>query len=284
VIILIFFVVHWQASVFLQSFFHHRYGAHKQFTMSKGWERFFHLLAWTVQGSSYLSPRAYAILHRMHHAYSDTPKDPHSPVSYPNFFKMMWRTKAIYQQYRYRRVDPEPRFDGGYPVWPLLDDTLNSYPVSIAWGTLYTFFYMAFATHWWMFLLLPVHWYMGVFHGAIVNWCGHKYGYKNFSNGDASRNTLVFDVLTMGELFQNNHHKFGQSPNFGARWYEIDPAYQLMRLLAALKIIDMSGAQTMKLKGRGKALPPAAPAAEEGAQPSAPVATPVPVQVVEPAE
>jgi len=58
---------------------------------------------------------------------------------------------------------------------------------------------------------------MGPVHGAIVNWCGHKYGYKNFDNGDASRNSLPFDFLTGGELFQNNHHKFAMSPNFAVR-------------------------------------------------------------------
>ena len=28
------------------------------------------------------------------------------------------------------------------------------------------------------------------------------------------------------------------SPNFAVRWYEIDPAYQVMRVLAWLRIID----------------------------------------------
>ncbi len=85
-IILVFFVLHWQISVFFQTFFLHRYGAHRQFTMSKGWERTFHFLTWLTQGPSYLTPRAYAILHRMHHAYSDTEKDPHSPIVIPNPF------------------------------------------------------------------------------------------------------------------------------------------------------------------------------------------------------
>jgi stearoyl-CoA desaturase (delta-9 desaturase) len=216
--------------------------------MSKRTERVFHFLTWIVQGSSYLSPRAYAILHRMHHAYSDTEKDPHSPIVYPNFFEMMWRTKSMYQQFKNRMVEPEARFDGGYPEWPLIDKWGTTWPVSIAFGTLYTFYYMAFATHWWQFLLLPIHWLLGPIHGAIVNWAGHKVGYQNFDNGDGSRNTLVFDVLTMGELFQNNHHKFGQSPNFAARWFEIDPAWQAIRVLGWLKIIDTSRSQTIRYK------------------------------------
>jgi stearoyl-CoA desaturase (delta-9 desaturase) len=101
-----------------------------------------------------------------------------------------------------------------------------------------------------MFALLPVHYIMGPVHGAIVNWCGHKYGYKNFDNGDHSKNTLVFDFLTAGELFQNNHHKFGMSPNFAARWFELDPTYQVMRVLDLVGIIDMSGAQVMRVPAK----------------------------------
>jgi len=48
--------------------------------MNKGWERFFFFFAWLTQGSSYLSPRAYGIMHRIHHAYTDTELDPHSPA------------------------------------------------------------------------------------------------------------------------------------------------------------------------------------------------------------
>ena len=90
--------------------------------------------------------------------------------------------------------------------------------LAVAWGTLYALFYLAFAPHWWLLLLLPFHWLMGPVHGAIVNWAGHKIGYRNYDSDDNSKNTLVFDVLTMGELFQNNHHKWGQSPELrGAR-------------------------------------------------------------------
>jgi stearoyl-CoA desaturase (delta-9 desaturase) len=240
---LLFFFLHWQLSVFFQSFFLHRYAAHRQFSMSKGWERVFHLLAWVVGGASYLSPRAYAIMHRMHHAYSDTPLDPHSPVQ-ESFVKMMWRTKSQYEGIKYGRIAVDPRFEGRYPEWKLLDHTLTSWPVSVAWGAVYALIYVAIAPHWWIVVLLvPIHCFLGPIHGGIVNWFGHKHGYRNYDSDDNSRNALPFDVLTMGELFQNNHHRWGQSPNFGVRWFEIDPAYQVMKVLAFLGIIDMSKSQ-----------------------------------------
>jgi len=43
----------------------------------------------------------------------------------------------------------------------------------------------------------------------------------------------------MGELFQNNHHKWGASPDFAARWFEIDPGWQVLRLLAAARIVTL---------------------------------------------
>lgn len=267
VAIAIFFLVHWHASVFFQSFFLHRYGAHRQFTVSKRMERVFHLLTYISQGASFLSPRGYAILHRMHHAYSDTPKDPHSPTNYTNVFTMMWATKQRYDAYTYRKEMPEPRFDGGTPEWPLIDKLGASWAMRLLWGAGYVGFYLAFATSPWMFALLPVHFLMGPVHGAIVNWCGHKYGYRNFNSDDVSRNTLWFDFLTAGELFQNNHHKFGMSPNFAVRAFELDPTYQVMRLLNALKLIDMSGAQVARWEPEKEKARKAGTSADDSAPP-----------------
>ena len=262
-IILIFFVAHWQLSVFFQTFFLHRYGAHRMFTMSKGWERFFYFCTFVAQGSSFLSPRAYAILHRMHHAFSDTPQDPHSPTNYKDVATMMLATKKKYDAFAYHREEPEARFDGGTPEWPLIDKLSQSWVTRLAWVGVYSAVYFKFAMGTpWLFVLLPAHFVMGPIHGAIVNWCGHMYGYKNFDNGDQSRNTLVFDVLTAGELFQNNHHKFGMAPNFAARWFEIDPAYQVIRVLAAVGILDMGHPQKMRWTARPAGAEEGASAAE----------------------
>ncbi len=239
--ILLFFFSHWFASLFCQTFFLHRYAAHRMFTMSKLWERFFYLATFITQGSSFLNPRAYAIMHRMHHAYSDTEKDPHSPHYFSSMFRMMWHTKEIYVNYLLGRVEPELGFDKNIPVWPLFDRFSSSWTFRLLFVAGYTMYYVVFATEPWMFALLPFHFIMGPIHGGIVNWFGHKYGYVNFHDtGDRSRNTLPFDLLTLGELFQNNHHKYPSHANFAQRLFEIDPTYPLIKLLSWLRIISLS--------------------------------------------
>ena len=247
-IILAFFVGHWYLSLFVQTFYLHRYAAHKMFTMSPFWEKFFFFVTYLGQGSSFLSPRAYAILHRMHHAFSDTAKDPHSPHFSNNAFTMMWKTKVIYNDIRFDKVTPERRFEGDYPVWPKMEDFFDSRYSRLGWGVLYVLFYIQFATAWWMFLLLPIHFLMGPIHGAIVNWGGHKYGYQNFDNHDKSRNTLFFDFLTGGELFQNNHHKLPNRVNFGVKWWELDPVYPVIWTLDKLRVVRLKKEKPKKVK------------------------------------
>src|SRR5262249_60390708 len=93
----------------------------------------------------------------------------------------------------------------------------SSWRSRIIWAVVYGIPYLLFATAWWHYVLLPVQWVMGPLHGAIVNWCGHKYGYRNVRTGDRSRNTLPLDFVTMGELFQNNHHSASGRLNFAQR-------------------------------------------------------------------
>jgi stearoyl-CoA desaturase (delta-9 desaturase) len=262
--VVVLFLLHWQLSVFCQSFFLHRYGAHKQFTMSRGWEIFFNYLTAITQNSSYLNPRGYAILHRMHHAYSDTERDPHSPVKYrgpiPGLFAMMYRTKRIYHELAYFEKQPEARFDGDFPKSRFLEWMGKSWPMRFVWGAAFAVFYYFFATETWQWFLLPGHWIMGAVHGAIVNWAGHKYGYRNFATRDQSRNVLAWDLVTLGELFQNNHHRHAQSPNFAQRRFEWDPAYGFVRLLGAIGILDTHARPAAEKPAAPEPAPAAPPA------------------------
>lgn len=244
VLILVFTL--WYGGLFFQSFFLHRYAAHQVFTMSKTMERITFILTWIFQGPSYLSAYGYGIMHRMHHAYTDTKEDPHSPAFDANMFAMMWKTKNIYQDINNERVEIDRRFTKNVPQWSKFDAFAGSRFSRLLWVTLYVLFFVFFATSWWQWLLLPVTFLMAPIHGVIINWFGHIYGYVNFKMENTSKNLFPFDFLMMGEGYHNNHHKHASSPNFGVRWHEVDITYVIMLGLNFLGIIHLKGTSQNK--------------------------------------
>lgn len=238
--ILFLFLILWYGGLFFQTFFLHRYAAHQSFTMSKTTERMAFVLTWLFQGSNYLSAYGYGVMHRMHHAYADTEKDPHSPKFDENVFVMMWRTKSIYQNINEKRIDVDKKFTKNVPQWSRFDKMASSKISRTIWTILYFLFFLKFATTWWLWLFLPVIVLMAPIHGVIINWYAHIYGYVNFKLKDTSKNLLPFDFLMMGEAYHNNHHKNGSRANFGGvRWHEIDPTYFIMKALNKLQIIKL---------------------------------------------
>jgi stearoyl-CoA desaturase (delta-9 desaturase) len=57
--------------------FYHRYWSHRQFTTHPFIERFFTAMGYLAMIGG---PAPYALIHRWHHAHSDTDKDPHNPA------------------------------------------------------------------------------------------------------------------------------------------------------------------------------------------------------------
>ncbi|MCG8183716.1 acyl-CoA desaturase [Tenacibaculum piscium] len=238
--IVLFIIFLWYSGLFFQTFFLHRYAAHQSFTMSKIGEKVCFILTWFFQGSNYLSAYGYGVMHRMHHAYADTEKDPHSPKYDENLFKMMWRTKNIYQDINNQRIEIAPKFTKNVPQWKTFDTFASSKFSRLTWALLYITFFAFFATSWWQWLLLPVAFFMAPIHGVIINWFAHIYGYVNFKVSDTSKNLLPFDFLMMGEGYHNNHHAHGGRANFGGvRWHEVDVTYMIMIVLDKLKLIQL---------------------------------------------
>lgn len=238
--ILIFFIVLWYLSLFSQTFFLHRYAAHGSVRMSPFWEKFFYIFTFITQGSSYLSPRAYGVMHRMHHAYTDTELDPHSPTYSKNVVDMMLKTHRVYSDIFTGKTVVDERFTKNVPDWRSFDKFAHSTFARLIWVGLYIAFFVVFADSWWYWLLMPFVVSMGVVHGAIINWYAHKFGYINYKVKNTSMNLLSVDILMMGESYHNNHHKFPGSPNFGKRWHEVDPTYPVILLLSKLNIIKIA--------------------------------------------
>jgi stearoyl-CoA desaturase (delta-9 desaturase) len=116
------------------------------FALSRPAERFFYLMTFISQGTSFLVPRAYAVLHRMHHAFSDTEQDPHSPHFFTDPFRMMWQTKLVYAALVTGKLTPRVQFGGDLPEWERLDKFGDSMFTRLAWATFYVWFYTHFAT------------------------------------------------------------------------------------------------------------------------------------------
>jgi stearoyl-CoA desaturase (delta-9 desaturase) len=246
------FIASWYLSLFGQSFFQHRYAAHGAFKMTKKWERTFFVITYLFQGTAYMSPRAYGIMHRMHHAYTDTPLDPHTPRYSRNLLQMMWRTRRFYRDILNDRMEVEERFTKNLPEWKSFDRWGDSIASTVLWLAVYATIFVFLAPNIWCWLLLPVIALSGAVHGSVINWFAHRYGYINFPLRNTAKNLLIVDFLMLGESYHNNHHKFPSAANFGVRWHEIDPIYLIILLFSKIGIIQMPDLtpRTAKLKAK----------------------------------
>ena len=238
-----FFLLHWYSCLFMQSFFYHRYAAHHLFSMSLFWERVFYFFSYVAHGASYLEPSSYAVMHRLHHAHTDTAKDPHSPAFSKNVFTMMERTRVYYEGIRRGKpIEPiDPHYYNQIPRWEAIDKLGSNWYSRISWGLLYLLFYVLVAK-WWMFVLLPIHFLMSPVQGSFVNWLAHRVGYVNFPMHNTSKNIIGFDFLLWGEGLHNNHHGNPTGVNFAKRWFEFDAMYPVLQALQALRIIKLKTA------------------------------------------
>ncbi len=87
---------------------------------------------------------------------------------------------------------------------------------------------------------------LAVYHATFrVNSVGHLIGRHRYANRDDSINSWWLALLTFGEGWHNNHHRFPGAVRQGVRWWEIDVTYYGLRMLAALRLI--SGLKTIPL-------------------------------------
>jgi stearoyl-CoA desaturase (Delta-9 desaturase) len=242
-ILLLLILFHWYASLFFQSFFHHRYAAHGLFVMSKGWERFFYVCCFITQGSSYISANSYGIMHRLHHAHTDDADDPHSPLNSPGFLATMWQTRNSYHDIYRGKTPVDDKYRANLPEWKAFDKIAHNWVTRLVWIAIYISLYIYFATAWWMYLFLPFTIAIGSVQGAAVNWWAHKFGYENYKLDNTSKNILPFDVLFWGEAYHNNHHKNPSRPNNAVKWFEFDAAYLVMLVMHKLHIIRIKKLQ-----------------------------------------
>ncbi len=200
----------------------HRYFSHRAFKTTR-WFQF--VLGFMGCTALQKGPLWWPIHHRLHHRHSDRKDDPHSPV-----------------------VDG---FWYGHIGWLFSRDLMN--PDQAVVKDLMKYPELVWLDRFWMLpgLMLAAACYavLGM-NGLIYGYClsvvfvfqvtfavnsiGHLWGPQRFATGEGSRNNPVLGILAMGDGWHNNHHRAPSSARHGFAWYELDLAYQCIRLLAFL--------------------------------------------------
>lgn len=213
--------------------FYHRYFAHRTFSISR-WGQF----AFAVLGASSAQrgPLWWAANHRDHHRYSDTSEDPHSPIRY-GFWRSHagWFMSTRHYGTEYRRIQDFARFPE--LLW------LNRFDKAVPVGLAVVLYLCGF----WLELFAPslgvtglqmLVWGFAIsttvlFHAtASINSLAHLVGRPRYDTGDHSRNNFFLALLTLGEGWHNNHHKFMGCTRQGFYWWEIDLTYYGLKFLS----------------------------------------------------
>lgn len=225
------------ALYFLRMFFvtgmFHRYFSHKTYSTS----RFGQFILAVCTGTTVQRGALWwAYHHRHHHQHSDQEEDAHSPHVHGFWWSHIgWITSRRNFPTDYSKVKDLAK----YPELVWLNRFDIVVPVLFATGLfllgrMLEAYAPAFGTNgpqllvWGFFISTTA-----LFHGtASINSFTHLWGKRRFETTDDSRNSFLLALITLGEGWHNNHHRYQSSTRNGFYWWEIDPTYYGLKLLS----------------------------------------------------
>jgi stearoyl-CoA desaturase (Delta-9 desaturase) len=221
-----------QIAAIATSTYLHRALAHRSLTVHPAADVLFRAVLWLTTGQD---RREWVAVHRKHHAFTDRAGDPHSPV-----LSGLWHVQFLNAYYYAREArDPETirRFAGDIRQDRLDRAIFSRGWIGLATGTALLCLLLglgpglvAAALHavCYVFVLAP-----------LINGLGHWRGTRNFVN--TAYNSRVLAWMTGGESLHNNHHAHPRSPRFSTGRLEFDPSWVVIRALAAVRLVAITG-------------------------------------------
>jgi stearoyl-CoA desaturase (delta-9 desaturase) len=174
------------------------------------------------------SPDKWVATHRIHHAFVETEKDPHS--TRPGFWWaqmgwVVWGTAQDHDTATLERYVPDLIKDKGHAF------ITRFYYVPIIISALILFAIGGWTmVVWGVFARVVLGWHTTWF----VNSLSHLYGKREFETRDDSTNNWFVALLTFGEGWHNNHHAFPTSARHGLKWYQFDMNWIAIRIFEKL--------------------------------------------------
>ncbi|HLF50435.1 MAG TPA: fatty acid desaturase [Methylomirabilota bacterium] len=222
-----------QLAVIATSVYLHRGLAHRALTLHPLADWAFRFILWFSTGQN---RREWVAVHRKHHAFTDTEKDPHSPLVH-GFWKIQLGNVFYYVR-EARNPETIARWakDIKEDIWDrflfnkgtlggIVGIALAILVMGPVWGLLVALAHFVL----YVFVLAP-----------SINGLGHWWGRKNFLTNSAT-NVRLLAWLTGGESLHNNHHAHPSSPKFSMGRFEFDPSWPVIRLLVALRLGSLVG-------------------------------------------
>ena len=218
--------------------FYHRYFSHRAFRTSRFMQFVFGVLGNTALQRG---PLWWASNHRHHHNHSDQETDLHSPMQQGFWWSHIgWITSKRNHPTDYSRVKDLAKF-------PELV-FINRHDQLVPWifgaflwlvGWLLAKFAPSLHTNGpqlfvWGFFVSSVF----LLHGTLfINSLSHVFGRKRFETTDTSRNSFILALITLGEGWHNNHHRYQHAARQGFYWWEVDISYYMLKVMSWFGLI-----------------------------------------------
>jgi stearoyl-CoA desaturase (Delta-9 desaturase) len=205
----------------------HRHQAHRALDLGPIPSHFFRFWLWLTTGQV---TKAWAAIHRKHHAKCETEEDPHSPVT-RGIETVFWKGAELYRA-EAKNQETLDKYGHGTP-----DDWIERhvYTKHSAMGIVLmlivnvSLFGVLGLTVW----AVQMAW-IPIMAAGIINGIGHYWGYRNFEAPDASTNISPWGIIIGGEELHNNHHTYPTSAKFSVKPYEFDIGWYYIRAFEML--------------------------------------------------
>ena len=223
----------------------HRHQAHRALELHPIVSHFFRLWLWLTTG---METKAWAAIHRKHHAKCETEEDPHSP-QVKGIKKVFWQGAELYRAEAANK-ETLKKYGHGTP-----DDWLERhiYTPYSAKGILLmllinlVLFGPIGLTIWAVQMM-----WIPLTAAGIINGIGHYWGYRNFEANDASTNIVPWGILIGGEELHNNHHTYPSSAKLSSKWWEFDIGWMYIRLFQILGLATIKRVPPKPVYDRSK--------------------------------
>ncbi|MBX3250090.1 MAG: acyl-CoA desaturase [Myxococcales bacterium] len=204
---------------------YHRYFSHRAFETGRVFQ---FILAFVAMTSAQRGVLWWAAHHRRHHKYSDLEGDLHSPVREGFWFSHFgWIFIQGAEETDMDRIKDFAK----YPELVWLDKYFLVPPIILGVVCLLTMGLPGLFVGFFLSTVLAWH---GTF---FINSLAHVWGKRRFETTDDSRNNFWLALITLGEGWHNNHHRYQASARNGFYRWEVDITYYTLVVLSWFGIV-----------------------------------------------